>query len=254
MKKIYTLECCVDSVESAIRAKEGGADRLELCANLVIGGTTPTLALFEQIRETVDIRIHALIRPRFGDFLYSSHETEIICREIRAFRQAGAEGVVIGALKPDGSLDLERMKRFIDCAGGMSVTLHRAFDMCRDPFAALQQAKELGVNTILTSGQAPSCIAGLSRMKELAAAAGGDITILAGAGINADAVKVLLAQTTLTAFHMSGKKVLSSGMTYRNPDVSMGLPGMSEYEIWQTDPQNVRAVRSLLDDAALSSV
>lgn len=247
MKKKYILECCVDSVESAVSAKEGGADRLELCANLVIGGTTPTLALFEEIRKTVDIRIHALIRPRFGDFLYTAHEAAIICREIEAFRNAGAEGVVIGSLMPDGSLNLEQMKRFLDCAGDMSVTLHRAFDMCRDSFAALQQAKELGINTILTSGQASSCVAGLARMKELTAAAGDDITILAGAGINEAAVKTLLAQTDLTAFHMSGKKILSSGMVYRNPDVSMGLPGMSEYDIWQTDAENVRAVRRLLD-------
>lgn len=250
MKKSYTLECCVDSVESAVFAKEGGADRLELCANLVIGGTTPTLALYEQIRRTVDIRIHALIRPRFGDFLYSDHEAAIICREIQAFRQAGAEGVVIGSLSPDGSLNVEQMKRFIDCAGGMSITLHRAFDMCRDPFSELVTARSLGVNTILTSGQAPSCLAGLSRMKELSKAAGDNLTILAGAGINADAVKILLEETDLTAFHMSGKKIISSQMRYRNSEVSMGLPGMSEYDIWQTDPENVRSVRRLLDAAS----
>lgn len=250
MEKKYILECCVDSVESAICAKEGGADRLELCANLVIGGTTPTLSLFEEIRKTVDIRIHALIRPRFGDFLYSDHEAAIICREIEAFRRAGAEGVVIGSLTPEGFLHTGQMKRFIDCAGGMSVTLHRAFDMCRDPFAALAQARELGVSTILTSGQASSCLAGMARMKELCEAAKDGITILAGAGINADAVRTLLDQTDLYAFHMSGKRIVNSGMLYRNPDVSMGLPGMSEYDIWRTDPQNVRAVRRLLDERA----
>lgn len=250
MKKTYTLECCVDSTESALAAKEGGADRLELCANLVIGGTTPTLALFEQIRSQTDIRIHSLIRPRFGDFLYTENEADIICREIRAFRRAGAEGVVIGSLRPDGSLHLEQMKRFMDCADGMSVTLHRAFDMCREPFAALEQAKQLGISTILTSGQAPSCLAGIDRMKELVHAAGNDLTILAGAGINADAVRTLLSQTGLTAFHMSGKEIRNSGMRYRNPAVSMGLPGMSEYDIWQTDPENIRRVRVLLDEAA----
>lgn len=249
MKKSFILECCVDSVESAVNAKKGGADRLELCANLVIGGTTPTLALFDEIRETVDICIHALIRPRFGDFLYTPHETEIICREIKAFRRAGAQGVVIGSLTPDGSLNLEQMKRFIDCADGMSVTLHRAFDMCRDPFAALEHARQLGVNTILTSGQAPSCLEGISLLNGLAAAAGNDLTILAGAGIHEKAVKILLRQTGLTAFHMSGKTVKNSGMLYRNPAVSMGLPGMSEYEIWQTDSENIRAVRTLLDAA-----
>ena len=250
MKNNYILECCVDSVESAICAKEGGADRLELCANLVIGGTTPTLALFEEIRKNVDIRIHALIRPRFGDFLYTDYEAAVICREIQAFRRAGAEGVVIGSLCLDGSLNIEQMKRFLDCADGMSVTLHRAFDMCRDPFAALKQARQLGVNTILTSGQAPSCLEGLSRMKELCAAAGEGITILAGAGINARAVEILLKETDLTAFHMSGKTVRDSAMIYRNPAVSMGLPGMSEYEIWQTEPENLKAVRRLLDTAA----
>lgn len=245
MKK-YILECCVDSVESALAAAEGGADRLELCSNLVIGGTTPTLALFEQIREKTKIRIHALIRPRFGDFLYTEDEAAIICKEIEAFRKAGAEGVVIGSLTKEGALDMEQMKRFMDCAGDLSVTLHRAFDMCKDPFAELERAKELGVHTILTSGQAASCVAGIERMKELCEAAGDKIRILAGAGINEAAVKRLLAETNLTDFHMSGKVVLESGMEYRNPNVSMGLPGMSEYAIWRTDAENVRAVRALL--------
>ena len=242
----YILECCVDSVESALAAAEGGADRLELCSNLVIGGTTPTLALFEQIRQKTDIRIHALIRPRFGDFLYTEDEAEIICKEIIAFRKAGAEGVVIGSLRKEGALDMEQMKRFMECAGNMSVTLHRAFDMCKDPFAELEHAKELGVHTILTSGQSASCLAGIERMKELCEAAGDKIRILAGAGIDAAAVKTLLAETKLTDFHMSGKVVLESGMEYRNPNVSMGLPGMSEYDIWRTDAEKVRAVRALL--------
>ncbi len=246
----YTLECCVDSVESALQAKKGGADRLELCANLVIGGTTPTLSLYEEIRKYVDIPIHVLIRPRFGDFLYSDHEFAIILRDVELFKQAGAQGVVIGCLTPEGDLNLEQMRQLMDAAQGMSVTLHRAFDMCRDPFRTLEQAKMLGINTILTSGQAPSCIRGLSRMKELVLAAGEAITILAGAGICEDAVKTLLRETGLTAFHMSGKHVLQSGMRFRNPDVSMGIPGMSEYEIWQTDWQNLQAVRKLLDAAA----
>ena len=124
----YLLECCVDSAYSARMAKKGGADRLELCSNLVIGGTTPTLALYEQIRKQTGIRIHVLIRPRFGDFLYSEDETALICKEIDAFRAAGADGVVIGSLSPDGSLCTEQMKRFREHARDMSVTLHRAFD------------------------------------------------------------------------------------------------------------------------------
>lgn len=252
MNKQYLLECCVDSAVSARCAKAGGADRLELCANLVIGGTTPSLSLYELIREQTDIRIHVLIRPRFGDFLYSEDEAEIICREITAFQKAGADGVVIGSLNPDGSLNLEQMKRFRECAKDMSVTLHRAFDMCSDPFCALQQAKELQFDTILTSAQAPSCVEGLPLLKKLEEAAGGDIRLLAGAGINASAVQKLLSSTGITQYHMSGKTVRNSQMQYRNPAVSMGLPGMSEYDIWQTDPAAIRSVRALLD-AAVSS-
>lgn len=250
MSKPYILECCVDSTASALEAAKGGADRLELCSNLVIGGTTPTLSLFEQIRSHTPIRIHALIRPRFGDFLYSDEEFQLLRREVLQFKKAGAEGVVIGCLQPDGSLDLPKMKELIACAEGMSITLHRAFDMCRDPFAELEKAKELGIHTILTSGQHASCLAGIERMKELCKAAGDEIDILAGAGIQAAAVEKLLQETPLTSFHMSGKKVLESSMQFRNPQVSMGLPGMSEYEIWQTDQQAVRAVRTLLDAKA----
>ena len=194
--------------------------------------------------------IPVLIRPRVGDFLDSRLEADLICEEISAFRDAGADGVVIGSLLPDGSLDVEQMKRFLERAKGMSVTLHRAFDMCRDPFVALQQARSLGVNTILTSGQPPPCRGGIDRMKERGAVAGKDLTVWAGAGITAHAGEVRLARTGLTAFHLSGKRVLASGMSYRNPAVSMGLPGLSEYELWQTDPENVRAVRTLLDNAA----
>ena len=182
-KKQYLLECCVDSPESALAAACGGADRLELCANLIIGGTTPTMALYETVRELVSLPIHVLIRPRFGDFLYTEAEADIICREIRAFQKAGADGVVVGSLRPDGTLDTDLMGRFLDCARGMSFTLHRAFDMCREPFAAWEQARRLGIDTILTSGQAVSCLEGLPLLKKLAelSDAGGP-AVLAGGG------------------------------------------------------------------------
>lgn len=249
MKNKFLLECCVDSVESALNAASGGADRLELCSNLVIGGTTPTMALYKEIRKHTNIPIHVLIRPRFGDFLYTEHEANMICSEIDAFRSAGAEGVVIGSLCPDGSLNLEQMQRFISHAKDMTVTLHRAFDMCAEPFQTLQQAKELGVHIILTSGQAACCVDKMSLLTDMCDAAGRDITIMAGGGVSAATVPLLLCQTPLTNFHMSGKKVLQSGMHYRNPSVSMGLPGLSEYEIWQTDVDAVRSVREILDAA-----
>ena len=159
MKK-YILEACVDSPESAVEAAGGGADRLELCANLIIGGTTPEQALYEKVRELTDTRIHVLIRPRYGDFLYTEHEFGIILRSVELYRRLGAEGVVVGCLLPDGSLDTERMKALREAAGDMSMTLHRAFDMCADPYEALEQAKGLGVQTILTSGQKADCTQG----------------------------------------------------------------------------------------------
>ena len=171
--KEYILEACVDSVESAMAAVEGGADRLELCGNLIIGGTTPGPWLFDEIRKRSDIRIHALIRPRFGDFCYTRYEIDILCEDIRTFRKLGADAAVIGALKPDGTLDVEAMKRMIDAAEDMSITLHRAFDVCRDPFEALETAKELGVNTILTSGQRKSAKEGVEILKQLALKADG---------------------------------------------------------------------------------
>ena len=246
----FLLECATDSVESALAAAKGGADRLELCANLIIGGTTPTLALYDEVRSHSDIPLFILIRPRFGDFLYSDYEANVICREIEMFQKAGAEGVVIGSLNKDGSLNAEHMKRFIDSAKDMSVTLHRAFDMCADPFETLKQAKELGVNTILTSGQAPSSLEGIDLYEKLIEKAKGEISILAGGGIKASTIEKLLKQTSLTAFHMSGKIVVESGMEFRNPAVSMGLPGISEYNIWLTDENNVREARRVLDEAA----
>ncbi len=242
----YILECCVDSVESALQAEKGGADRLELCSNLIIGGTTPTLALFRQIREHTNIRIHVLVRPRFGDFLYTRQELHIIAKEIDMFRKAGAEGIVIGCLTPDGSLDCEAMHFLIDYAGQMTVTLHRAFDMSKDPFQTLELAKELGIHTILTSGCQASCLDGIDLLRQLDEKSNGEITLMAGAGIQESSVRILRKKTNLTAFHMSGKSVKNSKMQFRNPNVFMGLPGMSEYEIWETDSNAVLAVRKLL--------
>ncbi len=156
----YLLECCVDSVESAIAAQKGGADRLELCGNLIIGGTTPSVELYRAVRKNTDIPIHVLLRPRFGDFLYTAYELEILYEEVKLFSSEGADGLVIGCLKPDGELDIEAMKRMIELGKGRKITLHRAFDVCNNPLKALEQAIELGVDTILTSGQENSCMKG----------------------------------------------------------------------------------------------
>ena len=249
MKK-YILEACVDSPESAVEAAEGGADRLELCANLIIGGTTPEQALYEKVRELTDARIHVLIRPRYGDFLYTEHEFGIILRSVELYRRLGAEGVVVGCLLPDGSLDTERMKALREAAGDMSMTLHRAFDMCADPYEALEQAKGLGVQTILTSGQKADCTQGRELIGHLVRESAGQVDIMAGGGVDAAVIRQMVPATGASSYHMSGKTVLDSGMSYRKEEVSMGVPGLGEYEIFRTAREKIRAARQVLDEAA----
>lgn len=243
----YTLECCVDSVESAIAAKKGGADRLELCSALVIGGLSPSQALYRKIREQADIPIRVLLRPRFGDFCYTDHEHEILKEEVRSFRKLGADGIVIGTMKPDGTLNLEQMKELMEEAQGMTVTLHRAFDMCQDPFQTLEEAKRLGIHTILTSGQKNVCTEGMDLLKELVEQAQGKTEILVGGGVDASVLPVLAEKTKAKAFHMSGKVSIESEMQYRKQDVSMGVASVSEYEIWRTSEKRIREARRVLD-------
>ena len=207
----FTLEVCADSVESVLAAEKGGADRIELCGNVVIGGTTPSESLYREIRKHSDIKIHALIRPRFGDFCYSKYEKELILEQIQAFREEGAQGVVIGALLPDGSFDLEFMKECMKAAGKCKVTCHRAFDMCRDPFEALEALINLGVDTLLTSGQEPSALAGANCLEALAAKTEGRIHILAGAGVS-DAVIKPLYEKGIRHFHLSANIEIESPM------------------------------------------
>lgn len=244
--KEYILEICVDSAESAAAAVDGGASRLELCSNLIIGGTTPDPWLFEEVRKRADIPIHVLIRPRFGDFCYTDAEFSMMKKAIESFREMGADGVVIGMLKPDGTLDLERMKVLMEAAGDLSVTLHRAFDVCADPLEAMEQAISLGMDTILTSGQQNTALQGADLLKKLQNESRGRITIQAGSGVNAEVIRQLHPITGLKAYHMSGKKSLDSAMIYRKEGVNMGLPILSEYEIWRTEKASVLAAKKVL--------
>ena len=252
----YTLEVCVDSTASALAAKRGGADRLELCADLIVGGTTPSIALLRQVKAKTVLPVRALLRPRFGDFCYDSYELAQMEELAAALVEAGADGIVTGVLTPDGTLDVEALRTIYAAArhaaetAGRSVdcTLHRAFDVCRDPFAALEAAKQLGLATILTSGQAVSAPAGAPLLRQLVDAAGPDLEILVGAGVSAQNLPALAAQTGARAFHLSGKQVMDSRMTFRREGVPMGLPGFSEFEIWQTSEENIRAARDVLDN------
>lgn len=243
----WILEVCVDSVESAVSAARGGATRLELCANLVIGGTSPDEDLFRMVRERVDIPVRVLLRPRFGDFLYSEEEFELLRRQVRRFAALGADGVVIGMLRPDGTLDEARMAELISLAGGCGVTLHRAFDVCRDPLEALDAAVRLGVDTILTSGQQASCAQGSELLRELVTRSGGRPQILIGAGVSADVIRTLQPATGADAFHLSAKRTENSRMTFRREGVPMGLPGISEFEVWRCDEAAVRAARQTIE-------
>ena len=257
--KNYILEVCADSVESALSAKAGGATRLELCANLVIGGTTPGYELFEQVKKGTGLPIRALIRPRFGDFLYSEYEYQQMLCDVRHFAEAGADGVVIGSLNADGTLNEVQMRGLARAAGGCGITLHRAFDVCEDPFAALQKAAELGVDTILTSGQEAGCMQGRELIRQLVraaehgawdgretSAAQRQMTILVGAGVVSSNIKEIAMTTGAHAFHMSGKKLMDSGMRYRNERVHMGIEGLSEFELYRTDEEEIRRASRIL--------
>ncbi len=249
------LEVCVDSTASALAAKRGGADRLELCADLIVGGTTPSLTLVQQVKAETGLPVRALLRPRFGDFCYDSYELAQMEQLAAELVEAGADGIVTGVLTPEGALDADAMQPIYAAArkaaekAGRTVacTLHRAFDVCADPFAALETARSMGLCTILTSGQAASAPQGAALLRQLTERAGKDVEILAGAGVSAQNIPVLAAQTGVRAFHLSGKQVLQSRMTFRREGVPMGLPGFSEFEVWQTSEANIRAARQALD-------
>lgn len=253
----YTLEVCVDSTASALAAKNGGADRLELCADLIVGGTTPSLALLRQVKAETGLPVRALLRPRFGDFCYDHWELEQMAESAAALVEAGADGIVTGVLTPDGALDVDALRpiyaaaRSAAAAGRpVALTLHRAFDVCRDPYAALEAAYALGLTTILTSGQAASAPAGASLLRELVRRAEGRIEILVGAGVSPSNLAALAAETGAHAFHLSGKQVLDSRMTFRREGVPMGLPGFSEFDLWQTSETTIRQAREILDALA----
>lgn len=236
----YVLEACVDSVESAIAAQEGGAQRVELCGNLIIGGTTPEKSLFRAVRKYTDLEIRILLRPRFGDFCYDQYEFEMMKEDVRMYRELGADGIVTGILLPDGSLDCERMEKLIREADGIDVALHRAFDVCCDPYKTLEEAIDLGIRTILTSGQKNSAWEGRELLRDLVNRSAGRIEILVGAGVSPETIKNLVPFTGASAYHMSGKVTIDSKMEFRRAGVSMGFPGFSEYEIWKTDVEKIR--------------
>ena len=250
---IMLLEVCVDSLASARAAIAGGADRLELCSALLAGGLTPYTELLRQIRHESDVAVRCLMRPRAGDFLYMPEEIEMMCVQITELRSAGANGFVIGCLNPDGTLDCTATARLAKAANGAGLTLHRAIDVSADPLQTYRDAAALGIDTVLTSGAAASCVQGVDVLCSLLAER--DRTngpeVLIGAGVNAGVIRQLSAALPgARAYHMSGKVELESRMVFRHEGVPMGLPGLDEWHIQQTDTASVRAARQVLDDLA----
>ena len=237
------IEICANSVESAVKAQEGGAYRVELCAGIPEGGTTPSFGDIRMARQMLQqTKLHVIIRPRGGDFLYSQLEQEIMLHDIKVARQLGADGVVFGCLTAEGNVDKPAMKKLMNAVGNMNVTFHRAFDMCRNPREALEDIIELGCSRILTSGLEANALKGIPTLKELVKQADGRIIIMPGCGINPSNIHQIAEETGAIEFHFSGRSSYESGMIYRNPKVSMGgTVKIEEYQKDVTDPEIVKA-------------
>lgn len=236
------LEVCAGSVQSVIAARDGGATRVELCSALEIGGITPSAGLMREARKVNDIALHVLIRPRGGDFLYDEQEAECMVQDIITAKECGADGVVIGALTADGEIDTALCSRLTAAAQGMNITFHRAFDMCRDPYKALEEIIALGCNRILTSGQAATAEAGIETIKKLVALADGRISIMPGCGVNANNAAKILDATGSCEIHASARKSVGSAMRFRHSGVSMGNPENDEFARKETDSNEVKAI------------
>ena len=237
------LEVCVDSYASAMAAIRGGADRLELCSALAVGGLSPSPALLRQIKAVSDIPVRCLMRTRGGDFLYTPEEIQQMAMEMELLSQA--DGFVIGCLTPEGYLDKEAMQPLIKAAKGKGLTLHRCIDVSRDLVRTYQDAKELGFDTVLTSGGAGNCLAGRETIRELLTLDGPEVLI--GAGVKASVIETFRNEVKgAQAFHMSGKTEIESAMVFRREGVPMGLPGMDEWHIAVTSETAVREAKKVL--------
>jgi copper homeostasis protein len=216
-KRKYIIEIATSDFETTKAAVEGGADRIELCANLGEGGTTASYGTIYQCRETFGVLLYPIIRPRGGDFLYTDDEYEIILHDVKLCKQSGCDGIVIGVLNADGSIDVKRTAALIEIAYPMGVTFHRAFDRCRDPFEAMEQLIKMGCERILTSGQQPSVVDGMELIAELNQTADHRIIIMPGSGVRKDNIKMLAEKTGCTEFHSSLRSKAKSKMEFIHP-------------------------------------
>jgi copper homeostasis protein len=222
MPKPIRVEICVDSPAGAFAAERGGAHRVELCSNLLEGGTTPSAGAIKATRAGLTIALQVIIRPRGGDFLYSESELAVMKEDIQVAKQLGANGIVVGCLTPQGDIDRARMSDLIELARPLGVTFHRAFDMCRDPHKALEDLIVLGAERVLTSGQDASCLEGMELIAHLQKQADKRISVMAGGGITVRNLQRIIEGTGVDEVHLSVRRSVESEMSYRRSTVFMG--------------------------------
>ena len=235
------IEVCAYSLQSCLTAQAAGARRIELCGGLAEGGTTPSAGLIQLAQQHLTVSLFIMIRPRGGDFLYTDAELSVMMADIENAKKMGADGVVLGVLRADGTVDDDRTAQLVDLAHPLPVTFHRAFDMTRNPLEALESVIRTGAVRILTSGQQPTAEAGLPVLRQLVKQAAGRIEIMAGAGVNSTNAGALIA-TGIDALHLSGSVRQTSSMIYRQPAVSMASSVPGEYERREADEETIRAV------------
>ena len=239
----YLIEIATSDFLTTKSAIEGGADRIELCANLAEGGTTPSYAHIKKCKEAFNIPLFPIVRPRGGDFLYTKDEFEIMKNDIKLCKELGCEGIVIGLLNMDGTIDMTRTSELIDLAYPLEATFHRAFDRCKDPFIALEELIEIGCQRILTSGQKPTVSEGVELIAELNKKADDRIIILPGSGVRKDNIKMLAEKTGCIEFHSSLRGKAKSPMQFIHPAFADSAESYSNNEI---SPDEVRALRNAL--------
>ena len=242
MGKQIAVEVCVDSVASAVAAERGGAQRIELCSDLLEGGVTPSVGLLGVVRSKLSIAIHPIIRPRPGDFCYSDAEFESMLRDIEIAKSEGADGVVLGILEEEGNVDVPRTRQLVELARPLSVTFHRAFDMSADLIRALEDVCATGADRLLTSGGEQECLQGVDTVARLVADAGGRIKIMAGGRIGILNAPTIVEQTGVTEIHVGLATPVRSPMVHRNARLSLGKAQGREYQRTQVSEESVRAL------------
>ena len=235
------IEICVEGIDGLVAAQAAGADRAELCASLLEGGLTPSAGVVKQAVAVAMIPFYVIVRPRGGDFLYSELEFLTMIDDVRACREMGVAGVVVGCLTPDGRIDEARMSELVEAARPMKVTCHLAFDMTRDPEEAIEALVRCGVDRVLTSGQHDTALEGIDVLKRTHDAARGRILVMACGSLDETNVAEVLLRSGVDELHFAASAVRPSGMKFRNPNVGMGDTALErEFEITITDPGFVR--------------